>query len=136
MNETLEDLLKVTNFHTLTLSDCKFTPETMNEFLNMLEYYESVCHFEIEMNFEDEDTWKYFCSACSNITTLESLSFKKMGINEQYMRSLLSAVRNNSSITMLKFDTCGLVKLPNFYLGKFFFTIFKFSLSFYICLIS
>ncbi|KAJ8941252.1 hypothetical protein NQ314_010450 [Rhamnusium bicolor] len=116
VNETLEDILKVTNFHTLILNDCKFTPETMSEFLNMIEFYESVCHFEIEMNFEDDDTWKCFCSACNNIMVLESLSFKKMVINEPYMRSLLSAVKNNSNITMLKFDGCMLVKLPSFYL--------------------
>ncbi|CAH1153474.1 unnamed protein product [Phaedon cochleariae] len=116
VNETLEDIFKVTNFHTLILNDCKFTPETMSEFLNMLEYYESACHFEIEMNFEDDDTWKCFCNACNNIMVLESLSFKKMVINETHMRSLLSAIKNNCNITMLKFDSCMLVKLPSFYL--------------------
>ncbi|KAJ8942480.1 hypothetical protein NQ318_017775 [Aromia moschata] len=48
---------------------------------------------------------------------LQSLSFKKMVINEPYMRSLLSAIKNNCNITMLKFDSCMLVKLPSFYLG-------------------
>lgn len=117
VNETLEDLLKVTNFHTLILNDCKFTPETMSEFLNMLEFYESIRHFEIEMNFDDDDTWKCFCNACSNIMVLESLSFKKMDINEPYMRALMSTIKSNSNITMLKFDGCMLVKLPSFYLG-------------------
>ncbi|KAJ8923644.1 hypothetical protein NQ315_010224 [Exocentrus adspersus] len=116
VNETLEDLLKVTNFHTLILHDCKFTPETMTEFLNMLEFYESIRHFEIEMNFDDDDTWRCFCNACSNIMVLESLSFRKMVLNEPYMRSLINTIKNNPNITMLKFDSCMLVKLPNFYL--------------------
>nr|CAH7751844.1 unnamed protein product [Callosobruchus chinensis] len=116
VNETIEDLLKVTNFHTLILQHCKFTPETLNEFLNMLEFYESVCHFEIEMHFDDDDAWRCFCHACSNIMVLESLSFKKMDISEPYMRLLLNAVRSNPNITMLKFESCGLDKLPSFYL--------------------
>lgn len=113
-------MLKVTNFHTVILNDCKFTPETLSEFLNMLEYYDSTCHLEVEMIFEDEDLWKTFCLACTNIMSLESLTFKKMDINETYMRSLLSAVRNNSNITILKFDSCILMKLPSFYLGLYY----------------
>lgn len=116
VNETLEDILKVTNFHTLILQECQFTPETMTEFLNILEYYKSVCHFEVAMRFDDDDTWKCFCSACSNIMVLESLSFKGMVISEPYMRQLISAIRNNPNITILKFDGCMLVKLPSFYL--------------------
>ncbi|XP_072402923.1 uncharacterized protein [Diabrotica undecimpunctata] len=116
VNDTLEDLFRVTNFNSLTLVDCKFSAETMNEFLNMLEYYDSVCHLELEMNFEDEDLWKCFCSACSNISVLESLSLKKMTINESYMRFLLRAIKTNNHITILKFDGCVLAKLPSFYL--------------------
>lgn len=115
--ETLEDILKVTNFHTMILQECQFTPQTMTEFLNILQYYKSVCHFEIAMNFEDDDTWRCFCSACSNIEVLESLSFKGMIISEPYMRHLINAIKNNSNITTLKFDCCMLVKLPTFYLG-------------------
>jgi transcriptional regulator NrdR family protein len=115
VNETLEDLLKVANFRTLVLYECKFTPETISEFLNMLEYYESVCDIEVAMNF-DEITWKCFCNACTNIMVLESISFKGMVINENYMRLLLNAVKNNSIITTLKFDACMLIKLPSFYL--------------------
>lgn len=118
VTETFEDLLKVTNFHTLILQECQFTSQTMTEFLNSLQYYNSVCHFEIAMNFEDEDTWKSFCSACSHIMVLESLSFKGMIISEPYMRQLITAVRNNEHISTLKFDNCMLVKLPTFYLGK------------------
>ncbi|XP_060536898.1 protein phosphatase 1 regulatory subunit 37-like isoform X2 [Cylas formicarius] len=116
VNETLEDILKITNFHTLVLQDCQFTPETITEFLNILEYYKSVSHFEVAMNFEEDDTWKCFCSACSNIMVLESLSFKGMVISELYMRHLINAIKNNSNITTLKFDGCMLVKLPSFYL--------------------
>ncbi|XP_050519177.1 protein phosphatase 1 regulatory subunit 37-like isoform X2 [Diabrotica virgifera virgifera] len=116
VNDTLEDLFRVTNFSSLSLVDCKFNAETMNEFLNMLEYYDSVCHLELEMNFQDEDVWKCFCSACSNISVLESLSLKKMTINESYMRFLLRAVKTNNHITTLKFDGCVLAKLPSFYL--------------------
>ncbi|XP_050313873.1 protein phosphatase 1 regulatory subunit 37-like [Anthonomus grandis grandis] len=116
VNETLEDILKVTNFHSLALQECQFTSETMTEFLNMLEYYKSVCHFEIAMNFDDDETWKCFCNACSNIMVLESLSFKGMVLSEPYMRHLMSAIKNNPNITTLKFDGCMLVKLPTFYL--------------------
>ncbi|XP_076261629.1 uncharacterized protein LOC143197245 isoform X2 [Rhynchophorus ferrugineus] len=116
VNETLEDILKVTNFHTLILQECQFTPETMTEFLNMLEYYSSACHFEIAMNFDDDDTWLCFCTACSNIMVLESLSFKGMEISEQYTRKLINVIKNNTNITTLKFDGCMLVKLPTFYL--------------------
>ncbi|ENN74277.1 hypothetical protein YQE_09249, partial [Dendroctonus ponderosae] len=116
VTETFEDLLKVTNFHTLILQECQFTSQTMTEFLNSLQYYNSVCHFEIAMNFEDEDTWKSFCSACSHIMVLQSLSFKGMIISEPYMRQLITAVRNNEHISTLKFDNCVLVKLPTFYL--------------------
>lgn len=117
--ETLEDILKVTNFHTLILQECQFTPETMTEFLNILQYYKSVCRFEIAMNFEDDDTWRCFCSACSSIEVLESLSFKGMIISEPYMRHLINAIKNNEHITILKFDCCMLVKLPTFYLGMY-----------------
>lgn len=116
VNETLEDILKVTNFHTLILQECQFTPETMTEFLNMLEYYKSACHIEVAMNFDDDDTWKCFCCACSNIMVLESLSFKGMDITEPYTRQLINVIKNNSNITTLKFDGCMLVKLPTFYL--------------------
>ncbi|CAH1979359.1 unnamed protein product [Acanthoscelides obtectus] len=116
VNETIEDLFKVANFHTLILKNCKLTPETLNEFLNMLEFYESVSHLEIEMQFEDDDAWRCFCHACSNIMVLESLSFKKMDVSEHYMRLLLNAVRSNPNITMLKFEGCKLDKLPSFYL--------------------
>ncbi|XP_066158503.1 protein phosphatase 1 regulatory subunit 37 homolog isoform X2 [Euwallacea fornicatus] len=114
--ETLEDILKVANFHTLILQECEFTPQIMTEFLNSLHYYNSVCHFEIAMNFEDDDTWKSFCSACGNILALECLSFKGMKINEPYMRSLIHAIKNNPNIAILKFDSCMLEKLPTFYL--------------------
>lgn len=119
VNETLEDLLKVANFRTLVLYECKFTPETISEFLNMLEYYESVCEIEVAMNVDEIEAWKSFCNACSNIVILEAISFKGMVINDAYMRMLLNALRSNSRITILKFDACMLVKLPSFYLGKF-----------------
>lgn len=116
VTETLEDILKVANFNTLILQECEFTPQTMTEFLNSLQYYNSVCHFEIAMNFDDDDTWRCFCSACSHILALKSLSFKGMKINEPYMRHLIGVVKNNQNISMLKFDECMLVNLPTFYL--------------------
>lgn len=116
VNETLEDILKIANFRTLILNECKFTSETISEFLNMLEYYASVREIEVAMNFDDCEAWKYFCSACSNITILESISFRGMAINESYMRMLLNAINHNKAITVLKFDACILVKLPTFYL--------------------
>ncbi|XP_001808136.3 protein phosphatase 1 regulatory subunit 37 isoform X1 [Tribolium castaneum] len=115
VNETLEDLLKVSNFRTLVLYECKFTSETISEFFNMLEYYGSVCDIEVAMNF-DETAWKCFCNACTNLTVLEAISFKGMVINENYMRMLLNAVKSNTRITTLKFDACMLIKLPSFYL--------------------
>lgn len=121
VTETLEDILKVANFNTLILQECEFTPQTMTEFLNSLQYYNSVCHFEIAMNFDDDDTWRCFCSACSHILALKSLSFKGMKINEPYMRHLIGVVKNNQNISMLKFDECMLVNLPTFYLGSYFF---------------
>ncbi|KAL1492778.1 hypothetical protein ABEB36_010975 [Hypothenemus hampei] len=116
VTETLEDLLKVTNFNTLILQECQFTTQTMTEFLNSLQYYNSVRNFEIAMNFENDDTWKCFCQACCHIVGLQSLSFKGMIINEHYMRHLISAVKSNSNISSLKFDSCMLVTLPTFYL--------------------
>lgn len=94
----------------------------------MLEYYESVCHLEVSMNFDDEDTWRCFCTAISNIVVLESLSFKRMNINDQLMRILLHALKSNKNITTLKFDGCLLAKLPNFYLSKYKHTHFKWFL--------
>ena len=117
MNETLEDILRVANFRTLVLYECKFTAETISEFLNMLEYYESISDIEVSMNF-DETAWKCFCNACTNILVLESISFRGMVINENYMRMLLNVVKNNIGIATLKFDACMLIKLPSFYLGK------------------
>lgn len=126
VNETLEDLLKIVNFRTLILYECKFSSETISEFLNMLEYYEPICDIEVAMNF-DETAWKCFCNACTNIMVLESISFKGMVINENYMRMLLGAVKTNTRITTLKFDACMLIKLPSFYLGKLL-TMLKMSL--------
>lgn len=116
--ETLEDLFKIANFRTIILNDCKFTPETIREFLNMLEYYESTAELEITIDFEDLEAWKTFCNVIAKSLFLESISFKSMNIDEQYMRCFLNAVKNNSNITILKFDSCALVKLPSFYLGK------------------
>ncbi|KAJ3639464.1 hypothetical protein Zmor_002824 [Zophobas morio] len=115
VNETLEDILRVANFRTLVLYECKFTAETISEFLNMLEYYESISDIEVSMNF-DETAWKCFCNACTNILVLESISFRGMVINENYMRMLLNVVKNNIGIATLKFDACMLIKLPSFYL--------------------
>ncbi|CAH0562280.1 unnamed protein product [Brassicogethes aeneus] len=115
VNETLEELLQVSNFNTLILNDCKFTPATITEFLNMLEFYESVCNIEVRMKF-DEETWKCFCNACGNIEVLESISFKEITVNDSYMRPLIHTVNRNKNITILKFDTCLLDKLPSFYL--------------------
>lgn len=119
VNETLEDLLKVTNFNCITLSGCVFSPETMNEFMNMVEFYQSTKNFEIELNFEDDATLGIFCNACSHMIDLESISFKKMNINESSMRSLMGCIKHNNNINTLKFDGCSLVKLPNFYLSKY-----------------
>lgn len=119
MCETLEDIFKIANFRTIVLNDCKFSPNTIREFLNMLEYYESVTELELAIDFEDLEAWKTFCSVIGKSLFLESISFKSMNIDEQYMRYFLSAVKNNDSITVLKFDSCALVKLPSFYLGKF-----------------
>lgn len=87
----------------------------------MLEYYESVIELELAIDFEDLEAWKTFCGVVGKSIFLESISFKSMNIDEQHMRLFLSAVKNNENITVLKFDSCALVKLPSFYLGKFLF---------------
>ncbi|XP_044765844.1 protein phosphatase 1 regulatory subunit 37-like [Coccinella septempunctata] len=116
VNETLEDLLKVTNFQKITLSDCKFTSDTISEFLDMLEYYESTRELEVSVQFESNEAWQSFCNACMNLDKLEVISFKGVNINEEYMRKLLHAVKINSKITTLKFDGCDLDMVPSFYL--------------------
>lgn len=116
VNETLEDLLKVTNFRKVVLSDCKFTAETITEFFNMLEYYESIRELELAVNFENTDAWQSLCNLCCNLELLEVISFKEMTINEEYMRKLLHAVKSNPNLTVLRFDGCTLDKLPSFYL--------------------
>ncbi|KAL3289423.1 hypothetical protein HHI36_022848 [Cryptolaemus montrouzieri] len=116
VNETLEDLLKVTNFQKITLSDCKFNSDTISEFLNMLEYYESTRELEVSVKFENHESWQSFCNACGNLNMLEVISFKGMDISEDYMRKLLHAVKSNSKITTLRFDGCELDMMPSFYL--------------------
>ncbi|XP_045482241.1 protein phosphatase 1 regulatory subunit 37-like [Harmonia axyridis] len=116
VNETLEDLLKVANFQRITLSDCKFTSDTISEFLDMLEYYESTKELEVSVKFESNEAWQSFCNACMNLDMLEVISFKGMCISEEYMRKLLHAVKSNSKITTLRFDSCELDMMPSFYL--------------------
>lgn len=118
VNETLEDLLKVTNFQKISLSDCKFTSDTISEFLDMLEYYESTRELEVSVQFESNEAWQSFCNACMNLNMLEVISFKGMSISEEHMRKLLHAVKNNSRITTLRFDNCELDMMPSFYLGE------------------
>ncbi|KAK9890412.1 hypothetical protein WA026_010502 [Henosepilachna vigintioctopunctata] len=116
VNETLEDLLKVTNFQKIILSDCKFSNDSISEFLNMLEYYESTRELEVSVNFDNSEAWQTFCNACANLDLLEVISFKGMIIGEEYMRNLLHVIKINSKITTLRFDGCELKMTPSFYL--------------------
>lgn len=85
----------------------------------MLEYYESVSELTISQDFNDVEVWKALCLIIGKSNQLESITFKEMNIDEMYMRIFLNAVRSNTNITILKFDSCALVKLPTFYLGTF-----------------
>lgn len=117
--ETLEDLLKVSNFRSIVINDCKFTQETIREFLNMLEYYESVSELVISEDFDDREAWKTLCTIIGKSNYLEAITFKEMTINEEYMRYFINALKQNEYISVLKFDSCALAKLPCFYLGNY-----------------
>lgn len=117
--ETLEDVLKVVNFRTIIIKECEFTQETIREFLNMLEYYESVSELVLSQNFDDSE-WRTLCSIVGKSNYLESITFKEVNISDSYMRTFVNNVKLNENITTLRFDSCGLAQLPTFQLSKYY----------------
>lgn len=117
--ETLEDLLKILNFRSIVIKNCKFTCFTMCEFFSLLEYYDPAMEIVLAQHISNVDIWKLFCNTLSKCNSLESVTFKDQEMTDQYLNLLLVNLRANSRISSLKFENCDLGDTTYFYQCKY-----------------
>lgn len=106
--ETLEDLLKLSNFQTIKIKDCKFNDESIREFLNILEYYDSASEYITTDFYKETDTWNTFCSMLSKSSVLESLTLEGFLFNDNYIKMLLQNIKVNDTLITLKLSNCNI----------------------------
>lgn len=116
--ETLEDLLKIINFRSITIKNCNFTTFTMCEFFSLLEYYDPTTEIILAQNILITEAWKMFCNALSKCNSLESVTLKDQTINDQHLRTFLLSIRANNHITTLKFENCESLTTSLFHISK------------------
>ncbi|KRT82347.1 hypothetical protein AMK59_4452, partial [Oryctes borbonicus] len=117
--ETLEDIFKIANFKSLTITDCIFTAGTIAVLFDMLEYYECSAQLVISIDLEQLDAWKLFCHMMSKTVYLESITLKSMNVSDINMKNFMHSINMNHNIKSICFDSCTLIKLPNFTLIEY-----------------